>query len=343
MEMDERKIRILQAIISDYIGNGEPLGSRTIAKKYDLGISSATIRNEMADLEDMGYLEQLHTSSGRKPSDKGYRLYVDKLMPQEVLTIEEELRIKGYLIDATLYEVDKILKQAVGVLSELTHLTCVLKNPSVNKSRIKSLQLLSIDINSLLVVMVTDSGIIKNNLIRTHSVPSSDILLKISKALNERIRDLTIEEINLEVINNLKKDLRGYDDIFNAIIPSIYETLRESEKLEVYTEGTANIFNYPEFNDIDKAREFLSLLSNKDLVNNLINTEGDLTITIGEENYIKEAKDCSIISASYNIGDTSLGKIGLIGPTRIPYSKIMSIVAKVMKELNDSLRQYRDY
>ncbi|WP_027633969.1 heat-inducible transcriptional repressor HrcA [Clostridium hydrogeniformans] len=343
MEMDERKIRILHAIINDYIGNGEPVGSRTIAKKYDLGISSATIRNEMADLEDMGYLEQLHTSSGRKPSDKGYRLYVDKLMPKEALSLEEELRIKGYLIDVALGEVDKILKQAVGVLSELTHLTCILKNPSVNKSRIKSLQLLSIDSNTILVVMVTDGGIIKNNLIRTHSVPNADVLVKISNALNYRIKDLTIEEINLEVINNLKKDLRGYDDIFNAIIPSIYDTLRETENLEVYTEGTANIFDYQEFNDIDKAKEFLSLLSNKDLVKNLINTEGELTLKIGGENYIKEAKDCSIISASYNIGETSLGTIGLIGPTRIPYSKIMSIMAKVMKELNDSLRQYSDY
>ncbi|SFA75538.1 heat-inducible transcriptional repressor HrcA [Clostridium frigidicarnis] len=342
-DIDERKIRILQAIISDYITTAEPVGSRTIAKKYDLGISSATIRNEMADLEDMGYLEQPHSSAGRKPSDKGYRLYVDKLMPDEALSLEDELRIKGYLVDEALYEVDKMLKQATYILSELTKLTCILKAPSVNKSHIKSIQLLAIDVNSILVVMVTDGGIIKNSLIRVEKAPNQDVLLKISNALANRIRNLTLEQINLEVINNLKSDLSGYDDIFNAIIPAIYDTLNHKGSSEVYTEGTANIFNYPEFNDIEKARDFLSLIGNRELVNSLINTDGVLTIKIGEENYVKEAKDCSVITASYSLGNVPVGTIGLIGPTRIPYSKIMTIVGKVMKELNESLRQYSDY
>lgn len=339
MEMDERKVKILQAIINDYISTAEPVGSRTIAKKYDLGISSATIRNEMADLEEMGYLEQLHTSSGRKPSDKGYRLYVDKLMQVEMLTEEEKYRIKNYILDAALYEVDKMLKQATCLLSELTNLTCLLSAPSVNKSCIKSLQLINVDSNNILVVVITDSGIIKNTVIRVLKSPNQDMLQKISNLLNDRLKNLTIEEINLEVMSKLKEDLNGYEDLFNALIPALYDALNSGNSSEVYMEGTTNIFNYPEYNDIDKAKEFLSLLNNKTYVKTLLNTENRFSIRIGEENFVPEARDCSVISAIYSLGDRPLGSIGLIGPTRIPYSKIISIMANVMGELNNSLKQ----
>ncbi len=339
MEMDERKVKILQAIINDYISTAEPVGSRTIAKKYDLGISSATIRNEMADLEEMGYLEQLHTSSGRKPSDKGYRLYVDKLMQVEMLTEEEKYRIKNYILDAALYEVDKMLKQATCLLSELTNLTCLLSAPSVNKGCIKSLQLINVDSNNILVVVITDSGIIKNTVIRVLKSPNQDMLQKISNLLNDRLKNLTIEEINLEVMSKLKEDLNGYEDLFNALIPALYDALNSGNSSEVYMEGTTNIFNYPEYNDIDKAKEFLSLLNNKTYVKTLLNTENRFSIRIGEENFVPEARDCSVISAIYSLGDRPLGSIGLIGPTRIPYSKIISIMANVMGELNNSLKQ----
>ena len=342
MEMDERKIKILQAIINDYINTAEPVGSRTIAKKYDLGISSATIRNEMSDLEEMGYLEQLHTSSGRKPSDKGYRLYVDKLMQIERIPQEEELLIKGYLLNVALYEVDRVLKQATSLLSELTKLTCVLRSPSVKKSYIKSIQLIKIDNADILSVIITDAGIIKNNIIKVSKIISSEILSKLTLILNARLKNLTIEEINLEVINNLKNDLVGYEDIFNAIIPALYDTLNAVESSEVHLEGATNIFNYPEYNDIDRAREFLSLLNNKDYIKALIDAGDGVSVRIGEENYVPGSKECSVISASYNLGDRPLGTIGIIGPTRIPYSKVISVMAMVMKHLNNSLRQYND-
>lgn len=343
VKIDDRKIKILQAIISDYINTAEPVGSRTIAKKYDLGISSATIRNEMADLEEMGYLEQIHTSSGRKPSDKGYRLYVDKIMTREPVSLDEEIMIKGHLIDCALFEVDRVLKQAIVLLSDLTKLTCVLDTPAMNKSYIKALQLINIDENSILVVIVTDSGIIKNSMIRVKKTPDSKVLQRMTIALNERIKNLTIEQINLEVINNLKNDLKGYDDIFNAIVPALYDTLKESSNTDIYTEGATNIFNYPEYNDIDKAREFLSLVNSKDDMKNLLNLGEGISIRIGEENFLPGARECSVISASYNMGGEPLGTIGIIGPTRIPYSKVISIMAKVMKELNDVLKHQSDY
>lgn len=339
MEMDDRKIKILQAIINDYINTAEPVGSRTIAKKYDLGISSATIRNEMADLEEMGYIEQLHSSSGRKPSDKGYRLYVDKLMQITELSAEEELIIKNQLINAALFEVDKIVKHATQLLSELTRLTCIVKAPSAKKSYIKAIQLINVDNNSILSVIITDTGLIKNTIIRIKKPVSNDVLMKLTSILNARLNNLTVEEINLAVINNLKRDLTNYEEIFDAIIPALYDSLNGGDTSDIYLEGTTNIFNYPEYNDIERAREFLYLLNNKETISGLLDTRMGISISIGEENFIEQAKDCSVISGVYSIGGRPLGAIGVIGPTRIPYSKIISLLTKVVKEINDNIGQ----
>ncbi|MBU3181571.1 heat-inducible transcriptional repressor HrcA [Clostridium psychrophilum] len=347
MEMDERKIKILQAIITDYINNGEPVGSRTIAKKYDLGISSATIRNEMSDLEDMGYIEHLHTSSGRKPSDKGYRLYVDRLMELTKLSTEEEYMIKNHLINAALYEVDKIVKQATQMLALLTNLTSIVKAPSVQKSCIKYIQLVNLDGVSLLFVIITDSGIIKNNVIKISKPLSSSTIEKLTNILNCRLGKLTIQQINLEVINNLKSDLVAYEEIFDGIIPALYDSLSGVDASEVYIQGAANIFNYPEYNNITKAREFLVLVDNKESINSLLganDTTGNITIKIGGENFVKCARECSIITAVYSASGIPLGSIGVIGPTRIPYGKVISVLIEVVKELNDNIAQiYNDH
>ena len=338
MAIDERKIRILQAIINDYIMTGEPVGSRTIAKKYDLGVGSATIRNEMADLEEMGYLEQPHTSSGRVPSSKGYRLYVDRLMEKAQLSKEEELRIKEYIINSAMYEVDKILKEACLLLSELTNLTCIVQTPSMKRSYIKSIQLIKIDDSNLISVIVTDSGVIKNHRIKINNMPTNEKLIQINEVLNRKLKNLTIEAINLEVINELKKELAGFDDLFSAILPALYESLNSNDKEDLVVEGTTNLFNYPEYNDIEKAKEMIQLISNKDCVIELLEPEGEITVRIGDENYIPEAKECSVITAEYSLGGRAIGSIGLIGPQRINYSKVLSIMAQVMKELNKSLK-----
>ena len=327
MAIDERKIKILQAIINDYIVTGEPVGSRTIAKKYDLGVGSATIRNEMADLEEMGYLEQPHTSAGRIPSSKGYRLYVDKLMERPKLSRDEELRIKEYLINSAMHEVDTILKEACVLLSELTNLTCIVQTPSMKRSYIRSLQLIRIDDFNLIIVIATDSGVIKNHRIKVNSITSNQELLRINEVLNSRLKNLTIEAINLEVINELKNEL-----------VALYDSLNNNSKSDFVVEGTTNLFNYPEYNDIEKAKEVLQLISNKDCVIELLENSGDISIKIGEENYIPEAKDCSVITAEYFLGGRPIGSVGLIGPQRINYSKVVTIMSQVMKELNKSLK-----
>lgn len=337
MEMDERKIKILQAIIGDYITTGDPVGSRTIAKKYNLGISSATIRNEMADLEEMGYIEQLHTSSGRKPSDKGYRLYVDKLMNITDLSPKEEFLIKNRMLDVAIYELDKVLKEMTILLSQLTNLACVVKAPSVNKSHIKMIQLLKMDSYNTLLIIVTDNGVIKNNVIKVKKSVTSDNLNKLSKILTFKLENKSVEEIDLYVINEIKKDLAGYEDVFNAIIPALYESLKEADNSEIYSAGITNILEYPEYNNIQKAKEFLTLINDKEKLKGLLNNNKNISISIGTENKLEDAKNCSVVSAVYKLGNVPLGSIAVIGPTRMPYSKVVSILSKMVNEVNSSL------
>ena len=339
--VDERKLKILQAIISDYIATGEPVGSRTIAKKYDLGISSATIRNEMADLEEMGLLEQPYTSAGRVPSSKGYRLYVDRIMEYERLSRDEELKIKKQLVEKHKVEIDALIHEVSSLLSELTNLTCLVNTPSIDKSCINSVQLMKVADDTILCVIVLDGGIIKNKLIKVKDdIPNMNILSKISIVLTEMLKNLSVDQINLEVITKIKIYLEGYSYVFDAILPALYEILRNNGNNDIIVEGATNIFNYPEYNDINKAKEMLELLHNKKNVTNLImDSSNGISIKIGDENFIPEAKDCSVISAKYSIGGRDLGTIALIGPRRINYSKVLSIMEKVMKEFNEALNE----
>lgn len=349
-DMTDRKIKILEAIIKDYITSGEPVGSRTLAKKYNLGISSATIRNEMSDLEELGYIEQLHTSSGRKPSDKGYRLYVDQMMQLQNLTVEEELKIKTKLLDEAIYEVNKVLKGATLLLSELTKLTCVLKTPSVRNSYIKAVKLVPIDNHNILGIIVTENGMITNNMIRIEKKIQNEDLEKLSFVLNKRLRNLTMDDINLRVINDLKKDLHGYEDIFDAIITTLYDALSKEDNSEIYFEGAKNIFNYSEYNDVEKAKQFLSLIDNKAMITQLLNSANEIEgtgilrtnepkviVKIGAENIAEDAKDCSVLTAAYSVDNKPLGTIGLIGPTRIKYSKVVAVMGEFIKLLNENI------
>lgn len=340
--MDERKIRILDAIIRDYVKTGEPVGSRTIAKKYDLGISSATIRNEMADLEELGYIENLHSSSGRIPSDLGYRLYVDQLMQIADLTEEEKFFIKNKLLTSALYELDKVVSEATRVLSELTNLACIVKTPSLKSSSIKQIQIMSVDKTTLLVVIITNNGLIKNNIIKVERIIDGEILSKLNNLINERLMNLSVEDIGLEVINNLKEDLRGHEDIFNALIPALYESLKKMESSKVYAEGTTNILNYPEYSDVEKAKEFFQFINNEENLRMILQEPIDnkpIKINIGVENNLIDAKEYSIITAVYGVENSTLGAIGVIGPRRMNYDKVVATLNNLIKELNFNILQ----
>ncbi|MCX7903774.1 MAG: heat-inducible transcriptional repressor HrcA [Caloramator sp.] len=338
MDLGERKRYILKAIVDDYIETAEPVGSRTIAKKYEMGISSATIRNEMADLEELGYLEQPHTSAGRVPSDKGYRYYVDKLINIKDPTPEEASEIKSILQFATICEIDNIIKRTTKLLSEVTRYTAAVLSPSVKKSALKSIQLVQVNDYDVLAIVVTDTAVIKHVLIKLPRRIDYDTLLKINNMLNEKLRNLTVEQIDLSVINQILMELRGYYEILNAIIPVLYDSLK-SVDCDIYLEGTTNIFKYPEYNDINKAKNFLSLLERKETLIDIFSDDGEnLKVSIGRENNNDEVRDCSIVRASYMVGNKVVGTIGVIGPTRMDYSKVIGILKFIADNLNDILR-----
>lgn len=341
MDLDERKKRILKALIGDYITTAEPVGSRTIAKRYGLGISSATIRNEMADLEDMGYLEQPHTSAGRVPSDKGYRVYVDHLMNTEQLTKEEIDIIRGSIYRNALGEIDKVIKETSKVLSMLTNYTALVISPQTRKSTVKHIQLIAIDNINIVVVVVTNFGIVKNTTVKLSQPITSEKLSTINNILNDKLRGLTIEEINLGIISDVQRNVTGYTEILNEIIPILNDSLNDIDNNEIYLEGSSNIFNYPEYNAIDKAKTFLSVLDNKDFLYRLLcNEDRETKISIGHENEYDEIRECSLITATYKIGDNVAGTIGIIGPTRMYYSKVLAIMKCFRAYLNDTLTDH---
>lgn len=338
MELGKRKLQILQAIIDDYIVSAEPVGSRTLAKKYELGISSATIRNEMADLEDMGYLEQPHTSAGRIPSDKGYRLYVDRLMKVKGLTIPEAKHIKEFYERKT-RQIERVIFQTASILSDITNYTSVVLGPQLNKVLVKHIQLVPIDSQLALMVVVTNSGIIKDTVIGIPEAIDGEYLNRVSNMLNELFVDKSFGDIKLESLLEIQRSMSKDRKFFNALVDALTDSLAAQERKEVYLGGTTNIFNFPEYHDILKVKEFLNLMEEKDLLYNLlINPEKDgVAIIIGEENEYKELHEYSIVTATYRIGDRILGTLGIIGPTRMEYSKAVSVMDYMGKSLSDYL------
>ena len=340
MELNKRKLRILQAIIDDYIVSGEPVGSRTIAKKYDMGISSATIRNEMADLEEMGYLEQPHTSAGRIPSDKGYRLYVDRLIKIKKLNVAEAKYIKDLYAKKT-NQLEQVIIQTSKLLSSLTNYTAVVLGPKMDRVLIKHIQIVPIDKRCALLILITNTGITKDAVISVPEGIDEDYLYRISNMLNHLFRDKSIEDIKLEPLLNIQRDMTLNREFFNSIIDALTTSIDVEEASEVYLGGAANIFNYPEYHDIIKAKEFFDLLEQKEFLYKLLvrSEDSGVSVTIGQENQYKELQEYSIVTATYSAGGRTLGTLSIIGPTRMEYSKAISVMDFMGKTLSEYLTQ----
>ncbi|MEJ8554307.1 heat-inducible transcriptional repressor HrcA [Tepidibacter sp. Z1-5] len=342
MSLTERKRKILEAIIKDYIENAEAVGSRTISKKYELGVSAATIRNEMSDLEEMGYLIQPHTSSGRVPSEKGYKLYVNSLMREDDLTDPERQVIKQSIIK-NMGEVRYLLEDTLKLLSKFTNCTSVALTPKASEIKIKHLQIVHVSENSILLIIITDKGVVKNTLIK-HTVQMNEEKINIiSKMLSEHFVGKTMRDLDEEFIKHVHSKMLNYNNILDNILDGIYHNLSQTDDLEVLLNGVTNIFNFPEFNDIVKAKAFLNVLEEKQTVANILNTKGitkeHLNIVIGSDNYHDIIKDCSVITATCDIDGIVIGKIGIIGPTRMDYSKMCSIVNCVGEALKKSIEK----
>lgn len=337
MTLVERKLKILQAIINDFISTAQPVGSRTLAKKYDLGISSATIRNEMSDLEELGYLVSPHTSAGRIPSDLGYRLYVDSLMRKYELENKQKKVIRDLLLNK-IVEIDDVIKNTSKILSQITNLTSMSLSPQFKSSKLKNIKLVQVDNNKVLLILVSNTGIIKNSILRMSNI-SQNVLNKVSNILQDKLSGKTICDLDEEIKDKIKSELIDYSSTIDTVIPKLRNCLMDIDESQIYLDGITNIFNLPEYTDINKAKKFISAIEKKDLMYELLRNDtcDDIGIKIGNENEIDEVKDCSIITATYRLNGKIIGKVGVIGPTRMDYSRVVAVLRYLTNILSNDI------
>lgn len=335
MGMDDRKFRILQAIIDDYILTAVPVGSRTISKKYEMGLSSATIRNEMSDLEELGYLDQPHVSAGRIPSAKAYRLYVDQLLQSGRLRSGEPADVQAHFM-GRMRQMEDVIDHAAQVLSSLTHYTAVVLPPSGIQPRIRNLQLVPVSDTGALVVIVTDSGIVRDTVVRVSRHLDADALYAISRTLTETLKGHTLSEA-LELMPLITQQLRDNEMLLEGLTGYFREHAASSPHAHVAIGGTSNMLNYPEYSDMEKARSFLSLMETRDKLASIIAQQGDVafTVRIGPETGVPEMADCSIVTATYSTRSGQQGTIGVIGPTRMQYSRVLSVLGTMGRQLSE--------
>lgn len=336
MQLDDRKLKILQAIIRNYLETGEPVGSRTISKYTDLNLSSATIRNEMSDLEELGYIIQPHTSAGRIPSDKGYRLYVDTMMEDKVQEIQEMKELLNQKAD----KIELLLQQVARLLAMNTNYATMVTTPQYKSKKLKFIQLSEVDEKQLLVVIVIDGNIVKNKFIAITEPVDKEIVLKLNIVLNTFLQGLNVSEINLTIIQKMKEQAGMYSDLISNILDVIAEALAEDDDLEIYTSGATNILKYPELSDTERATELLYTFEEKKLLTDLITDKLDdeekrgIQVYIGDETPVKSMKDCSVVTATYEIEEGVYGKIGIVGPKRMDYEKVVSTLQGLMVQLD---------
>ena len=335
MDLSERKLKILQAIIADFIRTAEPVGSRTISKNYDLGISPATIRNEMSDLEELGYLTHPHTSSGRVPSEKAYRLYVNQMMNKRELTEEEKTSISMQL-NSNVTELENLVQRAVHVLSEITNLTAFALTPRQDHDTLKYINLLPVDEKTVVLMLVSESGKVSNTAVKLDRPISEETLQLLAKTMTYNYRGKTLSEaLTFDIIKAVKSDAEAMTMFEKNIVPNFVRTLEDMLNVHLYMDGLTNIFSLPEYNDLDKAKMFLEMVNKKDdLTKTLINRDNGVIITIGNENQNEMMQDCSLISATYHVDGKMVGKIGVIGPTRMRYGEVTSVVEYLTENIS---------
>lgn len=343
MELDERKMKILQSIIRNYLETGEPVGSRTISKYTDLNLSSATIRNEMSDLEEQGYIIQPHTSAGRIPTDKGYRIYVDHMILEKEKELDkkekEVLEMKEFLQEKV-DRVEDLLQNIAKSLASNTNYASMITTPTVKKNKLKFIQISQVEPLQLLCVIVMEGNIIKNKIFDINKELDNETLLKLNILFNSSLNGLTLEEINLGIISKLTGQAGEQMELVRNILDAIAEAISSTDDMEIYTSGANNIFKYPELSDKDRASDLIYTLEEKQLLTNLItdelNEKGNtgIQVYIGNETHIQTMKDCSVVTATYEIEEGVHGTIGIIGPKRMDYEKVVESLKIVKAQLD---------
>ena len=338
--LDERKAKILKSIIANYLETGEPVGSRTISKYTDLNLSSATIRNEMADLEELGYIVQPHTSAGRIPTDKGYRFYVDIMMEEKT----ETEKAQGALLERV-DKLENLLKQVAKVLAYNTQYATMVTSPRLLNKTVKFIQLSQVDDEELLAVIVVGNNVARNQLIHVSRPLSNEEVLKFNILLNTFLQGISVDEINLEMMQTMKQQAGEYADILESIFEGIIHAVRDAEEMQIYTSGASNILKYNELSDMSRAQALLETFEDKSGLNQLADEalssdeKDGIKIYIGDESPVQDMKNYSIITSTYELPEGAKGTIGIIGPKRMDYKKVVSTLKNLTEELDSIFRK----
>ena len=346
MELDERKQKVLQAIIQDYISSAEPVGSRTIARKYNLGVSAATIRNEMFDLEMMGYLNQPHTSAGRVPSAKGYRFYVDCLLEPTQVTAEEERYVASWFEDK-MNDIDQIFQSTAKVLAKITHNVTLVMASKELTSRLKYIRYLPLDDRRAIMIVVTDSGQIENCIYPKSPDVDIDDLNAIAEKLTRYLAGTPMEQIDMKLLERFHQPIVDDVELYRLAFKGIHQAFRQQQQL--YRGGTMELLDKPEFKDVGKAKSLFDMLDEQDVVTNLLSDDErggtavqPVTVRIGDEAKLAPITDCSIVEATFKANDVVLGKIAVLGPTRMEYAKIIGLLDFMKQHVTHMLEHYHD-
>lgn len=334
MELNERKQKILEAIIRNYMETGEPVGSRTVSKYTDLNLSSATIRNEMSDLEEMGYILQPHTSAGRIPSDKAYRLYVDTILQRK----DEEVSEMKELMVEKADKIDLLLQQVAKLLAQNTNYTSMVTKPKYQHKRIKFIQLNQMSERQLLVIVVLDNNHVSNKFINLMTDADENVIAQMNFLMNTALTGLDFTEINMAIMQQIKEKAGEYGELASSILDCISEVMTEEDDSEIYTSGATNILKYPELSDKEKMTGLLSTFEEKQMLSAWANDEPPeddkehgIQVYIGEESPVESMKDCSVVTATYRIKEGVYGKIGIVGPKRMDYEKVVGTLENCMQ------------
>ena len=333
--LNPRKRKILQAIVDEYINTAEPVSSGSIVQKYGLDFSSATIRNDMAQLESIGFLDKPHTSAGRVPSAEGYRYYVNELLKEDNLTLEEIKYIQNKL-KIKVNEIEDLTKVATTTLSEITHYTTVAVGPKADKQIIEEIKFVSLGQRMLMVVIVTDTGLVKETIIKFDEDITESQVDTLNNLFNTRLRGKPLSKIDKPMAEYIFSEVHYSIGIMKAIIEQINRIVEE-ENNNIFLEGAKKSFDLPEFKSMKVAKNFVNLLDAKDEMVEIFNSGDaeDINVFIGDDDENSNLKDFSIITFKHTIGDKDLGTIGIIGPKRMDYAKVISVMKYISKKLNE--------
>jgi heat-inducible transcriptional repressor len=336
--MEERKKQVLNAIIKEYITSAEPVGSRSVAKRYDLGVSPATIRNEMSDLEEEGYIEQPHTSAGRIPSGKGYRYYVDNLMQREQLSPIQLLQVKEALVAET-DEIDEFMRSCCNMISVLTNYTALASIPERSRSQLANIQLIGVNDYQVLVIMLASTGIIRHKMIEVAMPIKVAELANIEQLMRKNLVGKEIRHISYELLHQLLADFHLRERMAAQAHELLEHTLSHEGEHKIFTGGVMNMLSQPEFHDIDKLKNMFSLIEEEAKIEELLSSAGTdrLTVTIGGEMPVEGARDCSMVVANYFVNGEKAGSIGVLGPTRLNYGRTVSLMEFIAEELSSTM------